>query len=221
MGAIDPSRIAFFDMDKTLLSKSSNVLLVRYLLQHAQVPWAEKLHVIGLAAQYVLHMRSFNSTIAHIASRVHGGQVASVRTLCQAWFDEVLLYTLAPRAVEQLRWHQQQGDLVWILTATVQLATEPVAAHLQLPFVCTRIQVYEGHYTPTIEGVSNSHNGKRHWAQHIADQHGIALRNCIFYTDSIQDLPLLQAVGQPVPVNPDRKLRTLALQNKWPIKMFY
>jgi HAD superfamily hydrolase (TIGR01490 family) len=213
--------IAFFDMDKTLLSKSSNVLLVRYLLQKADLLWSEKVQVAWFAAQYVLHLRSFESSMASIASRVHGGNVATVRALCQTWFDAVLKSTLSPKAIERVRWHQQHGDLVWILTATVQLATEPVAAYLALPFICTRIQVQKGRFVAAIEGVPNAHDGKRYWAQYLADQQGISLSDCTFYTDSIQDLPLLEAVGKPVPVNPDRKLRALALQRHWPIEIFF
>ena len=63
--------------------------------------------------------------------------------------------------------------------------------------------------------------GKYHWARVYAEARGIDLARSYFYTDSYSDLPMLRRVGHPVIVNPDRRLRRLALQEGWPIVRFY
>jgi len=214
-------RIAFFDMDKTLLSKSSSALYVRYLWRHRLISLGEMLEVMLVTAQYSLNMLNFPVAMARLSRRVQGGDAAVTKALCDRWAEEELLGYIAPKALERLRAHQARGDHVVLLSASTQFAVEPVARHLGIPFRCTELEVCDGKFTGGVVGEPCYGDGKRIWAERIATEHGVPLSACTFYTDSYTDRPLLDVVGHPVVVNPDRALRRYAQQRGWPIEYFY
>ena len=106
-----------------------------------------------------------------------------------------------------------------LLTSATPYVAEPLAAELAIPHVlCTRLAVENGRFSgsllpPTCYGV-----GKVHHAERFAEAHGIDLAQSSFYTDSYSDLPMLQRVGRPVAVNPDRRLSRYARRQGWPIR---
>jgi phosphoserine phosphatase len=79
----------------------------------------------------------------------------------------------------------------------------------------------DGRFTGGIVGEPCYGAGKRIWGERIAAEHGAPMRDCTFYTDSFSDLALLEAVGHPVAVNPDVRLRRRAHERGWPIQRFY
>ncbi|HEY3341549.1 MAG TPA: HAD family hydrolase [Anaerolineae bacterium] len=213
--------IAFFDMDKTLLCKSSGVLYVRYLLGQRKINPAEIASVLVISTQYSLNFLNYPKAIARMSRVIRGGNASATKTLCDQWFRECLIRYIAPRAVERLRQHEQRGDLVYLLSASTQFAVEPVARHLQIPFGCTELEIVNNHFTGNVVGMHCYAEGKRYWGEQIAQQHNVPLQNCTFYSDSISDRALMEVVGHPVAINPDRKLADLARSKGWAIESFY
>jgi HAD superfamily hydrolase (TIGR01490 family) len=214
-------RIAFFDMDKTLLRKSSSTLYVRYLLRRRMISMREAAGVMWVTAQYSLNTLDFPKAVARLSKSVRGGDAQATKALCDRWAEDELFSYIAPAALERLRAHQATGDAVWLLSASTQFAVLPVADHLGIRSRYTELEVVDGRFTGSIVDEPCYGPGKVTWAQRIADEAGTTLADSAFYTDSFSDRPLLDLVGEPVAVNPDRKLRGYAAARGWPIVNFY
>jgi HAD superfamily hydrolase (TIGR01490 family) len=213
--------IAFFDMDKTLLSKSSGTLYVKYLWRRRMISTRELIGVLRVSVQYTLNRLDFPKAMARLSQRIKGGDAEATKRLCDRWVEEDVLQYVAPKALERLREHEVRGDLAILLSASTQFAVEPVARHLDIPYRCTELEVVNGVFTGRIVGEPCYGDGKRYWGERVAREHGAPLSQCTFYTDSFSDHALLEVVGRPVAVNPDSRLRRYARQRGWPIEKFY
>lgn len=214
--------IAFFDMDYTLLSKSSSTLYVKYLARRRMISVREFVGVSVVTLRYMLNILDFPKAITQLSKYIRGGSAAETQTLCEQWVADDVLRYIAPRAAARLHEHEQRGDIVVLISASTQYVVIPVANHLKVLPCYTELEVgADGRFTGQLIGEACYGEGKRIWGERIAQKNSVALRDCTFYTDSYSDRPLLDVVGHPVAVNPDRKLHAYANQCGWPIEMFY
>ena len=113
-----------------------------------------------------------------------------------------------------------------ILSASIEEIVKPVAEHLELEsqdYLCTHLEVQNNHYTGQLVGPLCYGPGKVYWAKQWASQNNLPFPppDSYFYTDSSSDLPLLELVTHPVPVNPSRKLAKIARAKNWTAERFY
>jgi len=141
--------------------------------------------------------------------------------LRRQFFDQVIaprIHEAAHRLVER---HRSAGDLVVMTTATNRYITELTAAHLGLPhLIATECELgADGRFTGRIAGRLNMREGKVARLHEWLTAQRIEHRDCetTFYSDSINDLPLLQVVRKPVAVNPDMRLAAEAAERGWPV----
>lgn len=214
---------AFFDLDNTILSTSSGRLWIRYLRQTRRLSRRQEAAIWGWIGLYALGLLDFPHLMVRVMAGATGQDEAETWSLCRRWFDELVLGYIAEGARTAIERHRAEGHHVAIVTASTPYAAGPVAAHLGLgdAYLATRLEVRAGRFTgkliePACHGV-----GKVYWVDRYAAERGIDLTSSFFYTDSINDLPLLEHVGHPVAVNPDRKLTRLARQRGWPTVRFY
>ncbi len=212
-------RIAFFDLDHTLLDGDSDVL------------WCE-----FLVARGVLERGAFAARNADIAARYQAGNVDPVEfanfyvsTLagrsCGQWEplrQEFMRDAITPRipkaSFELVRQHQAQGDIVVLTTATNRFITELTAIHLGMEhLIATEPELVDGLFTGNTAGVLNMRAGKvvrlHAWLQ--ARGQTLGQFSSTGYSDSINDLPLLEAVDRPVAVNADIRLGAIAAERGW------
>jgi HAD superfamily hydrolase (TIGR01490 family) len=214
--------IAFFDMDYTLLSRSTSTLYVKYLLRRRMMSLREAFAVSLVTAQYKLNMLDFPKATARLGRSLRNGDAEATRALCQQFVNEAVLQHIAPKALSKLHEHQANGDSVVLLSASTQFVVQPVADHLGIPCRFTELEIgRDGKFTGDIVGPAAYAEGKRYWGERIATERGVPLGDCWFYTDSYSDHPLMDIVGHPVAINPDRKLKAYAQAKDWPIEYFY
>ena len=215
--------IAFFDMDKTILSESSGLLLMRYLRRNGQMPWRRMIYILWLAIQYKLSVMDYASATARLMPTIAGQGEADVWAMCRPWFHEMIAPCVNERAVQRMQEHRREGHLVAILSASTVYAVKFLAEHLGLDdsFLCTYLEVENGQFTGRVVEPSCFGENKVYWAARFAARHGTDLKHAYFYTDSYTDLALLECVGYPVAVNPDVRLRRLANRRGWPVERFY
>jgi phosphoserine phosphatase len=116
--------------------------------------------------------------------------------------------------------HRAAGDEIVVLSASGTEVVEPIAAMVGADCaVATRMGVADGRYTGVVEYYCYG-EAKADAARRIAEERGYRLADCRAYSDSITDLPLLEAVGHPTVVNPDRALRREAVRRGWPVLTF-
>jgi HAD superfamily hydrolase (TIGR01490 family) len=160
--------------------------------------------------------------MAKLFSSVSDDREEEMIAFCQRWFDDMVVNYIAEKAVERMGQHRSRGHLVTIISASTPYAVGPVAAHLSVrDFLCTQVEVRHGRFTGNYVQPACYGEGKVYWAEQYARQHDAGLQQAYFYTDSHSDLALLERVGHPIAVNPDRQLRSVARRRSWPVERFY
>jgi HAD superfamily hydrolase (TIGR01490 family) len=213
--------IAFFDMDYTTLDASSGLLYVKYLRQQGRIGRRVLLRIAWWSLLYKVSAVDVNSAVPKLLSYAEHQSASRLMAESYAWFEEMLKQHIAPRAVAQVDFHRQQDHRVVLISASTQFAVQPVADHLHVDFLCTQLIDRDDELTGEVVDPPCYGAGKVVWAQRYATEHGADLRDAYLYTDSHSDQPLLDAVGHPVAVNPDTRLKRLAQKRGWPIEMFY
>jgi putative phosphoserine phosphatase / 1-acylglycerol-3-phosphate O-acyltransferase len=212
---------AFFDLDRTLINGFSAKDFVKTRLMSGKFSSKE------IISQFtgVLSYASGNGNFASLA----GISAKGVKGLAEQVFIEVgeevyhksLANAIFPEARALVAAHIAKGHTVAIVSAATPYQVEPVARDLGVDIVrCTRMEVEEGKFTGNIIEPACWGEGKAYAGRELAQLHNLDMQKSYFYTDSAEDLPLLEIVGNPRPINPDTKLSTLAFQNDWPILRF-
>ena len=210
-------RAALFDMDRTLVRKETATLYVRY--QHAigEATRRDLLRAFYWVAQYTMGMIDAPSVAARALRTLEGTPEMALAARCDDFFRrhvETHVCDLGRRAVER---HRERGDLLAIVTGASPYAARPVARHLGIPHVVASELEVDGHglFTGRFVDPLCFGTGKIVLARRLAEEHGFVLEDSTFYSDSFTDLPLLEAVAEPVVVNPDPRLERIAKKRGW------
>lgn len=214
---------AFFDMDNTVLSGSSGRLYLKYLRKNGYLPRSSWLRITGHVAMYVSGLTDFPHLMARLMTYVAGASEEQAWELSAGWFASMLQHYITEKAREMVAWHADRGHHVALVSASTPYAVAPVAASLGLgsAFLCTHLEVVDGHFTGRLQVPACYGKGKVVLTHRYAQAHDLDLCQSYFYSDSYRDLPLLEAVGHPIAVNPDRRLARIAAERGWTTTRFY
>lgn len=214
---------AFFDLDRTLISGSSAFYFGVAAWRNDMLTFSDLLNDAAKAVSFKLFGSTDESSEAvrdRILQAVEGAEQAELL----AMNEEII-----PRILEQVRpesrglidMHHEAGRDCWIVSASPVEMVEPLAQSLGMEgAIATTSEVVDGHYTGRLEGPFVYGAGKAEAIGKLAADRGYDLRLCYSYSDSASDLPMMEMVGHPVAVNPDRPLETVAHQRGWPIVIF-
>lgn len=215
---------AFFDMDRTLLSDSSTLLWIRYMRERGELPLNYILRFVGAMVRYQLGQLDMVEMTRRLAKDLAGESEAQRAMSTRRWVAEQVVNFVAPEAQRWLDAHRKRGHRVAMITASPAYTATALAEFLEIPdedVMATRFEVRNGRFTGLMLEPMVIGPGKLAAAQAYAARHDIDLGASFFYTDSIADLALLEQVGHPVAVNPDRPLLKLAEERGWDIVRFY
>ncbi len=214
---------AFFDLDRTLISGSSAFTLALQGRKTGIIPNREFARDAVGAATFKL-LGASDGTTDEVRARILKAVTGMKQSDLQALNSEVLprlLARLRPEARRLLDQHRRAGRDTYIVSAAPQEIVEPLAHSLGMTSgIGTRSVVVDGLYTGELDGPFCYGAGKVEAIGELADWHGYDLSQCYAYSDSASDLPMLEAVGHPVAVNPDGRLERHARRNGWPIVIF-
>ncbi len=211
--------IAFFDFDETLIVGNSGHLWIRRELRAGHITPLQALQAGAWMFRYRLGFASLEDALQKAIGSLKGAPEQLIRERTRAFYEEEVRQLYRSGAREALEEHRRRGDEVVLLTASSLYLSELVAQDLGLDAVlCNRFEIdAAGLHTGRPVGEVCFGAGKlRHALAHAAER-GVPLGLCTFYTDSYSDLPVLERVGRPVAVNPDRRLRRIAQQRGWEI----
>jgi HAD superfamily hydrolase (TIGR01490 family) len=216
------AKVALFDLDHTLLPIDSDYSWGEFT---QQIGWTDpvefKQRNDAFYAHYLAGTLDVHDYVRFAVEAVRQRGHAAYEVAHARFMREWIAPALHPAALELVRAHQQQGDLVAIVTATNELVTRPIAAAFGVPeLIAVELERdAAGWITGEIAGVPSMREGK---VVRVTDW--LALRGLdwldvetTFYSDSLNDLPLLERVDHPVATNPDPRLRTIALERGWRI----
>jgi len=215
---------AFFDLDKTVIARSSLMAFAPSLRRHglltrrvmAQGAWSQLLYLRWGAGPR--RLERIQRTVLAVIS---GWDRKEVGELVAAGLAEAIDPITHGQARERIRWHRAEGRPIVLVSAAPEEIVEPIGRRLGFDHVIASQAVVdpEGRYTGVLERYVYG-PAKAALMQDLARREGIDLEGSWAYTDSFTDLPMLEAVGHPVVVNPDRALRRVAQMRGWPVERF-
>jgi HAD superfamily hydrolase (TIGR01490 family) len=217
------SGAAFFDLDKTVIAKSSTLAFGRPFYQGGLVnrravlksTYAQFVYLIaGADADDMDRMRDYLKQLCT------GWDVAQVRAIVEETLHDLIDPLVYDEAVSLIEEHKAAGRRVVIVSSSGEEVVGPIGELVGADeVIATRMVVADGKYTGEIEFYSyGPHKAEAITA--LAAREGWDLADCYAYSDSATDLPMLEAVGHPVAVNPDKALRRVATERGWPVREF-
>jgi len=212
-------RIAFFDLDKTLLSANSGSLWIRRELSLGHISRLQAVQASLWIFRYHLGFTPMEHALERAVRMLEGIPEKEIRERTGDFYRSTVKALYRPGGLEALDGHRRDGDALVLLTSSSHYLAELVAGDLGLDdILCNRFEVdRSGRHTGRPVGSFCYGKGKLHHASAYVEQRGGELSESTFYTDSYSDLPVLEAVGQPVAVNPDRRLWREALRRRWKV----
>jgi len=211
--------LAIFDLDNTLLADDSDYLWGEYLVNQGLVD----------AEYYARENERFYQEYKEGTLDIHDFLKFSLKPLAdhslnelQNWRADFMIRVIQPILLKSaqtlVRKHHDRGDTLLVITATNSFVTAPIVKQYGIPnLIATTPEQINGQFTGKVEGTPCFQAGKVTRLQQWLDTTGLNLEDSWFYSDSHNDLPLLEKVTHPIAVNPDAKLSDHATQNNWPI----
>ena len=211
---------ALFDMDRTLVRKETASIYVRYMRARGGATWGDSLRVFSWVAQYTLGVLDAHEVAARALRSLAGTSETVLSARCDDWFRrevEVHVCDAGRRAVET---HKARGDVVAIVTGASSYHARPLGRRLGIEhIVASELEVgVDGCFTGRPASPLCYGEGKVTRAKALAERLSFRIEEATFYSDSLTDLPLLEAVRTPVVVNPDPRLARVALRRGWRIE---
>ncbi|MGA0945291.1 MAG: HAD family hydrolase [Candidatus Nanopelagicales bacterium] len=214
---------AFFDLDKTILAKSSALAFARPFYRGGLIGRSD---VIRSAYAQFIFLASgadhdqMETMRRYMSDLVSGWDVSKVREIVAETIDEIIDPAIYDEAVALIEEHRAADRDIVIISSSGTEVVEPIGARLGADIaVGTQLVVEDGLYTGEILFYAYG-EGKAQAIRDLATERGYILADCYAYTDSITDLPMLDEVGHPTAVNPDAELRRVAADRGWPILDF-
>lgn len=209
--------VAFFDMDRTLIDVNSGHLWVREEWRAGRMSTLQVGTALWWFARYAMGADDLEHAMQVAAAKYGGVAEAEMQAMVGAWFDRDVRDHIRPGALRALKSHREAGDACVVATSSSQFAARCAQSAWNLTdIICTKVEVVDGVITGNLERNGFGHH-KLEQCKQWASEHSIPLSDATFYTDSYSDLPLLEAVGTPVVVDPDRRLARAARERGWEI----
>lgn len=215
-------KLALFDLDNTLLPMDSDHGWSQFLI-NLGVLEREKFEAIN--NQFYADYKAGTLDIHAFLDFQFRPLKNNPRAVLNAWhtqyMEQVIRPNIRPTAQQLVEKHQQEGAVCMIITATNSFITKPIAAAFGIEhLIASEPEEINGEFTGKVSGVPSFREGKVTRLNHWLTERGLtwdSFESSHFYSDSINDLPLLEQVSHPVAANPDDTLAQIAKNRQWPI----
>jgi len=214
---------AFFDLDRTLLRRSSALALAGSFREHGVIGRGQLAK--AAAWQLLFAARGASAETVRKAAEdglmiLNGFRVDELRDLVSTAMEPVLKPLVYQEPLHLVTRHRERGEPVYIVSATLQEIVEELARELGFDgAIGSTCEIVDGVYTGrSLRGAHGE--GKAGAIRELAAAEDLDLSASTAYSDSHTDLPFLEAVGNPIVVNPDRELARIAIERGWPVLQF-
>jgi HAD superfamily hydrolase (TIGR01490 family) len=223
--ALTEKRVAFFDVDNTLLKGSTLFFLGRGMYQRGFFTKKDISAFVLANLRYRLTGKENKDEITRFQNAacefIKGHNVIEIEKIGQEIYEEYVSPAIWQGTVEIAQEHLSKGEEVWLVTATPLDMASLIVKRLGFTGALgTKAEIENGVYTGKMIGNLLHGREKALAVVELANQNGFSLENCYGYSDSHHDIPLLEAVGNPRVINPDALLRIRAFRDNWPVYDF-
>ena len=208
---------AIFDLDGTIIDNSSEREFLKYLLEGGELP-------LRNLSQWLLDFIRIRDLRQAKANKVYlkGLDYQHIHDLAQICFTERLVDRISPRVFDLIQFHRAEGRAIVILSGSLELLVRFFHDHLKTDFMIGyALEVIEEKITGRGVGLNPYGENKARLVQRLAETHNFDLSESFAYGNHHSDAHKLKRVDHPVAVNPDRKLREIAIANDWRIEQFH
>ncbi len=212
--------MVFFDVDHTLTRRTTGRRFAEYCFRLGLITRRDLIPVplfyLGYQVGWITR-RMIRRALRPIIG-VHKKELEKLGRGC---FDDVIKADLLAEAIEEMQRARQEGHRLVLATTSLDFIVAPLAKYLDVDdVICTTLEYSDGLATGETSGAAVFRGEKHRRVYAYLENRGTPLSECRFYTDSYHDLPLLRAIGHPVPTNPDLILRLYARLRGWHTKWF-
>ena len=223
--ALTEKRVAFFDVDNTLLKGSTLFFLGRGMYQRGFFTKKDISAFVLANLRYRLTGKENKDEITRFQNAacefIKGHNVIEIEKIGQEIYEEYVSPAIWQGTVEIAQEHLSKSEEVWLVTATPLDMASLIVKRLGFTGALgTKAEIENGVYTGKMIGNLLHGREKALAVVELANQNGFSLENCYGYSDSHHDIPLLEAVGNPRVINPDALLRIRAFRDNWPVYDF-
>jgi len=220
-GPSGPKVGALFDLDQTLLAGFSATAFFRERLVSGRMAPREIGESLLGALSFAVGRTGFSGMMSATTAAYRGLAESVLEEVGEEVFEKHLATKIYPESRALVQAHQEMGHTLAIISSATRYQAEPLARDMGIPHVlCTELDVKDGIFTGEVVRPTCYGEGKAIAARELAGRQDLDLSQSYFYTDSHEDLPLLEAVGRPRPLNPNRQLAQIAKERQWPVRSF-
>lgn len=212
---------ALFDFDGTIISGYSAFAFVEEQIKRGHLSPRELVELIGAMASFGLGKMGFSAMMLGMAQFLRGIREDSYAAFGRELFESHIARLIYPESRALVEAHLRKGHTVAIISSATPYQVEPAAQDLDIDNVlCTRLEVEKGSFTGKVMRPTCFGHGKVTAAETLVEKFGMDLDQSFFYSDSDDDIQLLERVGNPRPLNPNNKLLAIAERRGWPVRRF-
>lgn len=212
---------AFFDFDGTVISGYSAFAFIEEQIKRGHLSPRELVELLGAMASFGLGNMGFSGMMLAASQFLRGIREDSYAAFGRELFDSHIARLIYPESRALVDAHLKKGHTVAIISSATPYQVEPAAQDLNIEHVlCTQLEVEKGMFTGAVVKPTCFGPGKVTAAESLAERYGVDMQQSFFYSDSDDDIQLLEHVGNPRPLNPNKKLLAIAEYRGWPVRRF-
>ncbi len=221
-GPSGPRIGAFFDVDRTLIAGFSALEFLRDGVMNGSMSPADIAEAAAATVRFQLGQIGFSGFVAGTAGMLTGRSETEFAAIGERIFTQRLAPNIYPESRALVEAHLRKGHTVAVVSAATRYQIDPLARDLGIRDVlCTQLEVRDGKFSGEIVPPACYGEGKAQAVRGFAKKHRLSLAKSYFYTDSDEDLPLLDIVRYPRPTNPNSRLAHIAARRGWPMRRFH
>ncbi len=214
--------IAFFDLDRTVISSNSGKSLIQYSYKQGLMTLSDLLRGIYLSVAYRFELKDTTKIITGMIRWMEGLTENKVIEMSSVIFKNHILKSIRPEVNSEIIFHKTRGARVVILSSAILPICRNVADYLEMDdVICSVLEIVDGVYTGYPNGPLCFGEEKGTRLIDYCKKYEINPLDSWYYGDSISDLAVLSAVGNPVCINPDKKLKIESYKRGWKILIWH
>lgn len=212
---------AFFDFDGTVIYGYSATKFLREQIKRGDVKFKQLPELVATMARFSMGTMDFSAMMTETSGALRGITEANYIEFGEELYKKHLAKLIYPETRALIETHLKKGHTVALVSAATPYQVVPAARDLGMPHVmCTHLEVVDGKFTGDVVHPTCYGMGKVAAAQKIIEAEGVDPAQSFFYSDSDEDIQLLEFVGKPRPLNPNSRLRAIARGRGWPVQSF-
>ncbi len=215
------SYIAVFDIDDTILRVNSTKIVALAAYKQKLMRTRDLLSGVLQIYLYKYKLRDSLKIIDTLGDWTSGIKEETIINLVDSIFESKMISTIRPEIVEEIRIHKSRNAETVILSSAISQICNPIAKHLGIDKVlCSEIEVVDGKLTGKAKGKFCFGKEKLNRLEDYCTNNKYSLKETWYYADSIDDTHVLEKVGFPVCVTPDKRLHKIAIKRNWPVNVW-